>query len=167
MYKDEKRLAERVVAALFSTGFISAAVSATFVGSLADTFGRRLFCLIFCFLYSLSCLTVLFDDLLILFIGRVAGGVSTTLMYSVFESWMVTEYHARQLERTSLKLDSLFGIMTTLNGGIAILAGITGEAIVSFTGTKTSPFLTSIACLVLAAYIICTTWVLLPSALGV
>lgn len=74
---------------------------------------------------------------------------------------MVTEYHARQLERSTLTMGSLFGTMTTLNGAVAILSGVTGEAVVAFTGTKTSPFITSIACLVLAAYAIQTTWVML------
>lgn len=86
LYKDEKGLVESVVAALFMTGFISAAVSASFTGSLADKYGRRYSSLIFCVIYSASCLTSLFDDLIILFIGRILGGVSTTLMYSMFES---------------------------------------------------------------------------------
>ncbi len=33
----------------------------------------------------------------LLFAGRILGGVSTKLLFSVFESWMVTDFHARGL----------------------------------------------------------------------
>jgi MFS family permease len=159
LYKDEKGLVESTVAALFMTGFISAAISASFSGSLADKYGRRLACLAFCCIYSLSCLTVLFNDLIILFIGRVLGGISTTLMYSVFESWMVTEYHHRNLAKSSLGLSSMFGLMTTLNSAIAVGAGLIGQVLVSITGTKTSPFMAAIVSLGLAGFIMIRYWV--------
>src|SRR5216117_848994 len=62
LYKQTLQLPEHVVAALFSTGFISGAVSATFVGNLADRYGRRRACLSFCVIYSLSCLMTLSPD---------------------------------------------------------------------------------------------------------
>src|ERR1700734_1386134 len=70
LYKDEKGLAESVVAALFTSGFLAAAISALFVGKLADRYGRRLACLIFCGTYAVSCLTKISNDVIILFIGR-------------------------------------------------------------------------------------------------
>lgn len=159
LYKDEKELAENVVAALFTTGFVSAAVSATFVGSLADKYGRRLACLIFCGTYALSCITVLSSDILILFCGRLLGGLSTTLMYSVFEGWMVAEYYAQQLDKSTLSLSSIFGSMTTFNGVIAIISGVVGESIVTYTRTKTSPFMASIVCLGTAFCLMLQSWV--------
>ncbi|KAI7534193.1 hypothetical protein KC331_g12691 [Hortaea werneckii] len=45
LYHDAKALPEPTVAALFTTGFIAAAVSASFVGSLADRYGRKAACL--------------------------------------------------------------------------------------------------------------------------
>ncbi|KAF7191421.1 Molybdate-anion transporter [Pseudocercospora fuligena] len=146
LYKDEKGLSESLTAALFTTGFIAAAVTASFVGSLADKHGRRLACLTFCVAYSVSCLSVLSNDLLMLFIGRALGGLSTTLLYSVFETWMIAEYHARGLSE-SLKLGDMFSSSVTLSGVVAILAGIVGEAVVGWTGTKIAPFMLAILCL--------------------
>jgi MFS family permease len=156
---DQKGLPEETVAHLFTTGFLAAAISASFVGSLADRHGRKLACLVFCVVYSLSCFTILFDSIFILFIGRILGGIATTLMYSVFESWMVTEYHRQHLDDAGGSLSDIFGIMTTLNGVIAIVAGLFAQAIADLSGTQTAPFMTAAVCLFLAFGYILNHWV--------
>lgn len=144
---------------LFAAGFVAAAVSATFVGALADKYGRRLACMAFCVTYALSCVTKLSSEIVTLLVGRLLGGVATTLMYSVFESWMVTEYFSRSLDKSNMTLDSMFGLMTTLNGVVAIVSGVVGESIVAVTGTKTSPFMAAIVCLTAAAILMTRGWV--------
>lgn len=159
MYKDEKGLAEETVAYLFTTGFFAAAISASFVGSLADKHGRKAACLFFCVAYSLSCLTILFDSIIILFLGRLLGGLSTTLMYSVFESWMVTEYHSQNLDSAGGSINDIFGTMTTLNGVVAISAGLLAQGVADFTRTQAAPFLVAVFCLLVAYSFISKTWV--------
>ncbi|KAL8974909.1 MAG: hypothetical protein Q9197_000849 [Variospora fuerteventurae] len=158
LYKDEKKLPEEIVARLFTTGFLAGAVSALFVGSLADKLGRKNACLAYCAITSLSCLSVLSNNISVLFAGRALGGLGTTLMYTVFEAWMVTEYNQRGLERTSLKLSTIFGRMITLSSVVAVLAGLVGQVLVSWTGTKCAPFVASIACLAPASLIISRKW---------
>jgi len=85
--------------------------------------------------------------------------VSSTLMYSVFESWMVTEYHRQHMDDTGGSLSDIFGLMTTLNGIIAILAGLFAEAIVDFTKNQVAPFLSAVVCLILAYSLISNRWV--------
>jgi MFS family permease len=97
LYKDQFGLKETIVAALFTTGFLSGGISGYFVGQFADRYGRKTACLVFCVTYSIACFSTLVPELPILFLGRVFGGLSTSLMYSAFESWMVTEYHKRQV----------------------------------------------------------------------
>jgi MFS transporter, MFS domain-containing protein family, molybdate-anion transporter len=80
-------------------------------------------------------------------------------MYSVFESWMVTEYYAQHLEKSSMSLSAMFGIMTTLNSIVAIISGVLGESLVSATGTKVSPFMAAIICLGLAFWLMTQNWV--------
>lgn len=104
-------------------------------------------------------MTILFDNIIILFLGRILGGVSTTLMYSVFESWMVTEYHRQRLDEAGGSLNDIFGIMTTLNSIVAITAGLFAQAISDFIGTQKAPFLTAVICLVLAFLAISKHWV--------
>lgn len=158
LYKDEKGLAEEVVAALFMTGFLSGAVSASFTGKLADQYGRRLACLSFCVLYSLSCLALLTDDILILFLGRALGGVSTTLMYSVFESWMVTEFNKKFPDEPGSTLSGIFSVMTTLNTIVAIFAGIMAEWVTDMMKTETAPFMAAVVVLMTAFVAISKTW---------
>ncbi len=149
LYKHEKSISESTVASLFTVGFVTAGITASFVGSLADQYGRRAGCLTFCVTYGLSCLSVLSNDIFILFVGRALGGLSTTLLYSVFETWMIAEYHKRELSGC-LSLGSMFSMLVTLSSVVAILSGVVGEAIVAYTGTKTSPFMASFVCLVFA-----------------
>lgn len=159
VYKYDKKLEETYVAALYATGFISAALSAAFVGQLADKFGRKRACLIYCGSYTVCCLSMLSDNLYILFAGKFCGGVSTTLLYSVFDAWMITEYHKRGLEAEHLSLGTLYGWFTSLNSIVAITTGIVGEVLVSFTGTKVSPFLLAVLVLGGTATWISSTWV--------
>jgi len=159
LYHDQFGLNERIVALLFVTGFLSAGISGYFVGQFADRYGRRTACLVFCVTYSTACFATLIPSLPTLFFGRLLGGLSTSFLYSSFESWMVTEYHKRQVEKAGTSLSSLFGIMTTLNSIAAILSGVFSEWLVHFTETKRSPFMASAALLGVAFLIITRFWV--------
>ncbi|KAK6006121.1 hypothetical protein QM012_006531 [Aureobasidium pullulans] len=158
LYKYHKHLPETTVAALYASGFVAGALSASFVGQLADRYGRRNACLFYCIIYSIGCFTMLSHDLLILFAGRACGGISTTLLYSVFETWMIAEYHDQALDAYGLSLGSMFGKMTTLSGVVAIISGLVGDILVRSTSSKTSPFMASVICLVLAFVFILKHW---------
>ncbi|KAK3937865.1 major facilitator superfamily transporter [Diplogelasinospora grovesii] len=164
LYHDEHNISSSLISALFTTGFVSGGVSGTFIGSLADRHGRKFACLVFCLAYSLSCLLTISPSaaalpsipLLLLFLGRVLGGLSTSLLFTVFESWMVTDARARGLSDGDLS--STFGLMSTLNSVVAILSGVGSEWLVSTTGTKKAPFVGSTVLLVIAFGIIYTQW---------
>ncbi|KAH0266975.1 major facilitator superfamily domain-containing protein, partial [Aureobasidium melanogenum] len=158
LYKYHKHLPETTVAALYASGFVAGALSASFVGQLADKYGRRNACLLYCIIYSIGCFTMLSDDLLILFAGRACGGISTTLLYSVFETWMIAEYHDQALDAYGLSLGSMFGKMTTLSSVVAIASGVVGDLLVKSLDSKTSPFMASVVCLVLALIFISKRW---------
>lgn len=82
---------------LFIVGFGSSMVFGTVVGSAADKYGRKKLCLVFGLLYSLSCLTKHIKHFQVLMIGRLLGGISTSILFSSFESWMV---HVRRILST-------------------------------------------------------------------
>lgn len=158
MYKYEKQIPEKTVAMLYATGFLSGAISASFAGQLADRFGRRLACQFYCFCYFMTGLSMYSDNLIVLFVGRVFGGIATTLLFSVFEAWMITEYHAREISRSGLSLSRVFANMTTLSGIIAISSGVVGEAMVAKIGDRTWPFALSNLCCAIASCLILFTW---------
>ncbi|KAF1828693.1 DUF791-domain-containing protein [Decorospora gaudefroyi] len=158
IYKDEKGLPEETVAFLFLTGFISAGISASFVGSLADRYGRKRACLVYCAVYSLSCVTLLTDNIYVLFLGRVLGGICGTVLWSVFESWLVAEFNQLMLQDADPMLSSIFSAMTTSNTCVAIVAGVFAEWLVRRAGTAKAPFVASIACLGLSFLTISRYW---------
>ncbi|QSZ36275.1 hypothetical protein DSL72_007401 [Monilinia vaccinii-corymbosi] len=158
LYKDQFGLDEKIVALLFTTGFLSGGISGYFVGSFADKYGRKLACLVFCLTYSLSCFSTLFPSAAVLFVGRILGGLSTSLMFSAFESWMVTEYHKRNIQKAGVSLNSLFGFMSTLNSVMAILSGVFSEWLVQVTDDRRMPFMASAGLLGISAYIISIYW---------
>lgn len=148
-----------LVSALFTTGFLSGAVSGYFIGSLADRSGRKAACLFFCAAYGLSCLLTMVPSLPLLAASRVLGGVSTSLLFSVFESWMVTDFHRRGLQARGGDLSRTFGLMSTLNSIVAIASGVFSEWIVAVTGTRKAPFAASVVLLAVAFWLILNRWV--------
>ncbi|KAK4123072.1 major facilitator superfamily domain-containing protein [Parathielavia appendiculata] len=158
IYRYDKQLPEKSVAALYAAGFVAGAASASFAGGLADRYGRRAACFCYCAVYALACLSMLSDDLLVLFLGRLCGGISTTLLFSVFPAWMITEYHSRGLQGSELDLSSIFSKMSSLSCAVAISSGILGDALVTYSGSRVGPFLAATACAAAAGYRIVTTW---------
>jgi MFS family permease len=104
-------------------------------------------------------LTLLSDNIIVLFFGRILGGISGTLLWSVFESWLVAEFNKLMLEDADADLASIFSMMTTSNTCVAIVAGLLAEWLVGKTGTAKAPFLVSTGCLALAFVAISKYWV--------
>lgn len=159
LYRDEHGVNSSLVSALFTAGFLSGAASGYFVGSVADRHGRKAACLFFCLAYSASCLLTMIPNVPLLFLGRALGGLSTSLLFSVFEGWMVTDFHNRALGEKGADISRTFGLMSTLNSIMGILSGVLSEWLVSVTGTRKSPFAASIALLGLAFWVIWSQWV--------
>ncbi|KHN94101.1 major facilitator superfamily domain containing protein 5 [Metarhizium album ARSEF 1941] len=158
LYKYDKHLSERMVATLYSVGFISGAISAPLVGGAADGFGRKKACVLYCILYMITCLTMMSDNLPILFAGRFTGGVGTTLLCSVFEAWMMSDYHERGLQASALQPGSIFSAMTTISCLVAMACGVLGDAVVAASGTRIWPFIIAMACCCACGTLICLTW---------
>jgi hypothetical protein len=55
--------------------------------------GRKRACITYCITYILSCITKHSPQYRILMIGRVLGGIATSLLFSAFESWLVAEHN--------------------------------------------------------------------------
>lgn len=147
------------MAFLFLIGFVSAGISASFAGTFADRHGRKTACLAYCTIYSFSSMTLLSDNIHVLFLGRVLGGISGTLLWSVFESWLVAEFNKLMLEETETPLAAIFSMMTTSNTCVAIVAGLVAEWLVRVVGTAKAPFMLSIGCLSMAFVAISKYWV--------
>lgn len=54
--------------------------------------GRRNACVTYCITYILSCVTKHSSEFFVLMVGRILGGIATSLLFSAFESWLVAEH---------------------------------------------------------------------------
>ena len=91
-------------------------------------------------------------NITVLFVGRILGGVSTNLLFSAFESWMVAEH--RKLGFSEDLLQSTFIVSSWGNGLVAIVAGFIAQwSVTTMNYGDIGPFqvaiLLTIVCLVL------------------
>ena len=112
--------------------------------------------MVFCVTYTIACMCITVPTLPILFFGRVMGGLSTSILYSVFESWLVSSSNHLVLPQSALS--NILGRATLVNGIVAAIAGVVSNKLVSNTLTFKSPFVASGVLLVLAWVAINRTW---------
>ncbi|WCJ32443.1 Major facilitator superfamily protein [Euphorbia peplus] len=143
---------------LFIAGFGSSMLFGTIVGSLADKQGRKRACVTYCITYILSCITKHSPQYRVLMLGRVLGGIATSLLFSAFESWLVAEHNKRGFEQQWLSLTFSKAIFFG-NGLIAIIAGLFGNLLVdSFSLGPVAPFDAAACSLAIGMAIILSSW---------
>eukprot|EP00903_Cladosiphon_okamuranus_P018949 g17426.t1 len=135
------------VGTLFLTGFSSSAIFGTFLGLFVDRFGRRNGCIVFCLLEVVINALEHVADMRLLLLGRLLGGISTSLLFSAFESWMVSEHRKQGFPEDWLK--STFSAATVGNGIMAVLAGVVAQVAADKLG-DIGPFQVAIALTLLA-----------------
>jgi len=107
------------------------------------------------------------NDYKALMLGRVLGGIATSVLFSSFETWMVCEHHARGFKDGPLK--DTFSRMYFGNSLCAIAAGIAAEyvsgihSLTKATGTwyyggYCAPFDLSACCLVIGLILTTALW---------
>ena len=116
---------------LFVGGFGASAVFGTIVGSLADKFGRRKFAILYCLIYFGHCATKHWGFFKVLMIGRILGGISTSLLFSVFDSWLVSESQREGF--SGEQLGNTFSLAYFGSSVAAIVAGQFGEIAANIT----------------------------------
>ncbi|XP_052196778.1 uncharacterized protein LOC127804059 [Diospyros lotus] len=143
---------------LFIAGFGSSMLFGTIVGSLADQQGRKRACVTYCISYILSCITKHSPEYKVLMLGRVLGGIATSLLFSAFESWLVAEHFKRGFDQQWLSLTFSKAIFLG-NGLVAILSGLFGDLLVdSMNLGAVAPFDAAACFLAIGMLIILSSW---------
>jgi len=135
------------VGTLFFTGFMAAGVLGTFTGPYVDRYGRKRACLVYVTLELVINLLEHCNTMKLLLLGRVLGGISTSLLFSAFEAWMVTEHRRRGFPEAWL--GRTFGTCAVWNGVSAIAAGFMAQVAADKLG-DIGPFQLAIALTALA-----------------
>lgn len=110
--------------------------------------------LAFCVCYALACSLIQLPYIVVLLVGRVLAGVSTAILYSAFETWLISS--ASSFSKGDLS--SILGRATLLNGFVATGAGVFTNGLVAWTGSFASPFIASGLLLVAGYAVISATW---------
>ncbi|KAK0400232.1 hypothetical protein QR680_003414 [Steinernema hermaphroditum] len=140
---------------LFIAGFGSSLCFGTFIGSIADKFGRKSNCFLYAILYGLSCVTKHFGQFEVLLLGRLLGGIATSILFSAFESWVVFEHNKRGFN--DQQLSSIFTYASLGNSVVAIVAGVAAQFVANLFGFV-APFDLSLTVLALMAVVLVFTW---------
>jgi MFS family permease len=159
LFKDEYALDASLVTTLFLTQFASAAISSAFVGVLADKFGRKTSCCVYTAVFACSCLAAIVPITPVLFLSRVLGGLSISLLSGVFESWVVCDFRTRKLFVKGCDLYRTFGTMGVVNTVAAIVSAFAGDRLVWLTGTTKAPLILSVVLAWWALQLIWPGWV--------
>eukprot|EP00930_Biecheleria_cincta_P039113 TRINITY_DN26904_c0_g1_i1.p1 TRINITY_DN26904_c0_g1~~TRINITY_DN26904_c0_g1_i1.p1 ORF type:complete len:448 (-),score=74.92 TRINITY_DN26904_c0_g1_i1:28-1371(-) len=123
-------------AKLFVAGFGASFLFGTFVAGFADSIGRKRAILLYCSLYVVSCLTKHVNEFNMLLIGRVTGGIATSLLFSAFESWLASESTARHSFPQGL-ISYAFSMMYFVNYLVAAGTGLFSDKMVDAVDMKT------------------------------
>ena len=148
-------MSKHQIEVLFIAGFGSSMLFGTFIGSIADKFGRKTNCFIYGLLYGGACITKHFGDFNILMVGRLLGGIATSILYSAFESWMIYENGKRGHDGDALS--SLFSNQFLSNSLVAITTGVAAQYAADWFGFV-APFDMALICLFIMNALIATTW---------
>ena len=143
------------IAELFVCGFASSMVVGTMIGGLADKMGRKAVCILYSISYITACCTKLVPEYWTLMVGRFLSGVSTSLLFSVFESWMVCEHHKQGFDVALL--GDTFAMATFGNGLVAVIAGLVANKAAESYG-YVAPFIVAILPLAIVAILVFFTW---------
>uniref|UniRef100_H3B4C5 Molybdate-anion transporter n=1 Tax=Latimeria chalumnae TaxID=7897 RepID=H3B4C5_LATCH len=126
--------------------------------SLADKLGRKKSCVLFSLTYSICCLTKLSRDYFVLIVGRILGGLSTSLLFSAFEAWYVHE-HVHQHDFPLEWIPATFLQAAFWNNAIAIGAGVVAILVAEWCGFgPVAPFMVSIPFLALTGVFVMRNW---------
>jgi hypothetical protein len=89
-------------------------------------------------------------------LGRLLGGIATSILFSAFESWMISEHFSKGFSEDWLSYT--FYLQVSGNSVVAILSGVVAGYAYTFFGAMTAPFDTAIIFLVVGGVMIQFLW---------
>lgn len=143
------------VASLYASGFLAGTISSLFMGPIIDKCGRRRTAIVYCVLEIGINVLEQYKCFYGLLFSRIVGGITNNILFTVFESWVVTEHRARGFPEEKIEVilrDSV--IASNLS---AIVSGVISHHLASHFGTV-GPFQGAVCCTFLALIFIYIFW---------
>lgn len=143
------------VASLYSLGFVSGALSSPFIGPFVDKVGRKRAAMLYCLIEIIINYMEQFPIFTGLIISRVLGGITTNLLFTVFESWLVTEHRRRGYDEKTL--EHVLRDSSIVSNSAAIVSGYVAHTLASFFG-PVGPFRGAVAFTCFAFALVGSMW---------
>ncbi|EOD18919.1 hypothetical protein EMIHUDRAFT_451271, partial [Emiliania huxleyi CCMP1516] len=164
------------IAQLFAVGYSSAATLGTYTSAIGDVGGHRRNCVAYGILYAGSCLLANSPAGLprsgrrhsyaglALAASRLLGGISYSILFTSFESWLIAEAEACELPRG--QLTHIFAASSCVYAFSAVVAGIVGHVVVELSPPSAegghnrfaAPFNVAAPVLLLASFLCQVQW---------
>ena len=148
-------------------------VFGSFIGGMADACGRRKFVILFAAIYALSCMTKHYKNFHILMLGRLLGGVATSLLFSVFDSWLIRAHAdagVKQYLSKSFSAAAYGNSLVAIGAGLVANKAASSNELLPFFGEKDSedslfymggylnPFDIALLALIVCGFLAATMW---------
>lgn len=143
------------MATLYSLGFVAGALTSPFIGPIVDKIGRKRSAMLYCILEMFINYLELFPAIYGLIASRMIGGITTNLLFSVFESWLVCEHRNRGFEDD--KLEIILRDSTIVSNAAAILSGYIAHCLAEVYGNG-GPFRGAVGCTFFACMVVFFLW---------
>lgn len=143
------------VASLYSLGFVSGAITSPFIGPVVDRIGRKRAAIAYCILEIIINVLEQYPLFVGLILSRVVGGITTNLLFSVFESWLVTEHRLKGFKED--KLEIILRDSTIVSNSAAIVSGYIAHYLALYFG-PVGPFEGAVAFTGLAMVLVGIMW---------
>ena len=144
-----------LVSKIFLVGFATTGIFGPWIGRWVDSIGRKAGTLMYALLYTIGALSTRSAVLPLLLLGRVAGGLGTSLLFSAPEAWLVGEHQKGQFD--GKWLGQTFGWAYAGDSLVAITAGQLAAVSAAASG-PTGPFTLSLVFLALGSLIASLKW---------
>jgi len=148
------------IAILYLIDNLSTLVFSPITGSLADIFGRKLFCIVYCVLVVSNLSLRLTESRSLAYVAQVLTGISATLINTTFESWVNYEASKEFGENKKEKekfLKKLFKTQTLIDSVVSIIASCVSAFFYNIYGIK-APIIISMICATLGMIATCVLW---------
>lgn len=114
--------------------------------------------LVFTVVCIVSMLCKISSHFTVLLVGRLFGGIATSLLFTTFEAWYLHQ-HINDLKLPASWISDTFSVSTFYNSILAILAGVVSNVLTEdLRLTPLAPFLASIPVLILCSVVIANNW---------
>lgn len=150
--------AETQVAVIYVCGVISSAMFVPAKDHISDRLGRKTTIIMFCFLYSISCLLMLFPSYGVLILARCLAGLTNSILFSTMETWYVHE-HINNYDFPKEWVPITFSHVAFGSSIIAVTAGVLADVLARWLSLGPSaPFIFAIPVFVVSISCLALMW---------